>query len=589
MEQLRLPMRSPLPWWALQLFGFAAFLVGIVLVLHPFQSLVLLSRLISAGLLLVGTLQIATAANAHRPLIAIVVGIGWLLAGLLSALWPGITMHALTVIVGLLLAMGGLVKVVFAVRHQQERLLLLLSGLAYLIFALLALTAPAATVLVLALLFGLYVGILGISYMMRAFTVRTADSETPPQSMQPWSARWRLTGTVLTLLLALAGLTVSLQLRRAQPAAPDAFYNAPDPLPAAAPGTIIRTEQIENEQTDADLYRVLYLSTSYDGQPTPVSGLVIIPTTPPPATGRPVIASTHGTVGVAPNCAPSLIPEAVYERPLPGLTEFLAAGYVIVATDYQGLGTAGPHPYLVGVSAAMNALDSVRAIQEFPEANATSEFVVWGESQGGHTALFTGQLAASYAPDLQLRGVVASAPAADLTELFKSKIAKPEAVGNLLVAMALNAWSQVYPEARLDDVVLPAAQNLVQTISRNCIQNALQIQRSIPAASLLNLLFFRGSPLSVAPWSQILVENTPGALRTDAPILIAQGESDQVIDPTVQASFAAQLCAAGDHVDYRTYPGVGHLTIAHETTEEVIQWIADRFAGVPVASTCATG
>lgn len=250
----------------------------------------------------------------------------------------------------------------------------------------------------------------------------------------------------------LTGLTLSIQLRRAQPRAPSAFYTIPQPLPAEALGTILRMERIENEHGDAELYRVLYLSTGYAGAPTAVSGLIIVPTTPAPAAGRPVIAWTHGTVGVAPNCAPSLIPEAIYRRPLPGLTEFIEAGYVIVATDYQGLGTAGPHPYLVGTSAAMNALDSVRAVQNFAAANATSDFVVWGESQGGHTALFTGQLATDYAPELHLRGVVASAPAANLTELFKSKIAEPEAVGNLLVAMALNAWSQVYPEAQLDEV-----------------------------------------------------------------------------------------------------------------------------------------
>ena len=71
----------------------------------------------------------------------------------------------------------------------------------------------------------------------------------------------------------------------------------------------------------------------------------------------------------------------------------MEAGYVIAATDYQGLGTRGPHPYLVGESEGVGALDSVRAARNLEEADASADFVVWGESQGGQASLFTGQLA----------------------------------------------------------------------------------------------------------------------------------------------------------------------------------------------------
>ncbi|MEZ4619794.1 MAG: DUF308 domain-containing protein [Caldilineaceae bacterium] len=301
MTQPRLPLRYQLPWWAFQLIGVLCLLIGITLTLHPFQSLLLLSRLITVGLLLVGLFQAVTATTASRPWVAVVIGCGWMIAGILSAVWAGLTFHALTIIIGLLLLASGLVKIGVALRTTDERLLLVLGGVANLIFGLLALTAPAATVLVLALLFGIYVGIFGILQMARAFALRTASTEISPRPAQPWSPRWRMAGTVLTLLLALAGLTLSVQLRWAQPAAPGPFYHFPTPLPTGSPGTIIRTEPIANEYADAELYRMLYLSTGYDGQPTAVSGLIIIPTTPPPAAGRP---SSHGpmaVVGVAPN------------------------------------------------------------------------------------------------------------------------------------------------------------------------------------------------------------------------------------------------------------------------------------------------
>ncbi|MBB3287325.1 MULTISPECIES: lipase family protein [unclassified Rhizobium] len=91
----------------------------------------------------------------------------------------------------------------------------------------------------------------------------------------------------------------------------------------------------------------------------------------------------------------------------------LHEGWVVVATDYPGLGTSGPHAYLVGNAAGYAVLDAVRAAQGVPRVGAGSRFAVWGLSQGAHAALLTGQVAGRYAPDLQLAGVIAAAPSAN--------------------------------------------------------------------------------------------------------------------------------------------------------------------------------
>jgi pimeloyl-ACP methyl ester carboxylesterase len=145
-----------------------------------------------------------------------------------------------------------------------------------------------------------------------------------------------------------------------------------------------------------------------------------------------VIAYTHGTGGVASDCAPSLVTNQA-QQPLlfEGGGELLRAGYVVAASDYEGLGTPGPHPYLVGESEAMNELDVVRAARNLTEAHAGDEFVVWGHSQGGHASLFTGQLAAGYAPELRLLGVVAGAPMPNLADLFQVNIRTT--VGKILI------------------------------------------------------------------------------------------------------------------------------------------------------------
>src|ERR1700677_4869544 len=136
------------------------------------------------------------------------------------------------------------------------------------------------------------------------------------------------------------------------------FYRAPASEAAGSPGTLIRQEVIEGAPLGATTYRVLYRSTGLDDKPILVSGVVIVPPGDPPPGGRPIVAWAHPTSGIVPPCAPSL---AIFLfQQIQGLRSFVQAGYVVAATDYPGLGTAGPHPYLVGVSEARAVIDSVR-------------------------------------------------------------------------------------------------------------------------------------------------------------------------------------------------------------------------------------
>ena len=388
----------------------------------------------------------------------------------------------------------------------------------------------------------------------------------------------------ILVVAAIAGWAIFV--RSSRPDAPGAFYAPPSSLPDGPPGAIIRREVIDGFQSGATAYRVLYKSTGYDGNPTAVSGVILVPDGTPPADGRKVIAYTHGTVGVASNCAPSLVtnPE---QQPLllEGGPELLAAGYVIAATDYQGLGTPGPHPYLVGDAEAMNALDSVRAANNLSEADASSDFAVWGHSQGGHASLYTGQLAAGYAPELQLVGVAAGAPVPNIKDLFAVNI--ETTVGRILISMALQSWARVYDDANLDQIVTPIARPLVGRIARNCLYSQKQILASVPAALALDLTFLHAPPWETEPWTTIAETNTPGATGTNAPILITQGDADPIVDPDVTRQLVDKLCAEGETVDLRILPGTAHLDAGHVAIPDVVQWIADRFAGKPSPTTCS--
>jgi hypothetical protein len=136
---------------------------------------------------------------------------------------------------------------------------------------------------------------------------------------------------------------------------------------------------------------VKYRSVGVDGKAINVSGVVSLPKGKPPKNGWPVITYDHGTTGIADQCAPSRDslsnPAHVYNSyAYPLLNRWLKAGYAVVRTDYQGLGTAGAHQYLVGVAEGRSTLDIVRAARKL-DKRVGNRFAIAGHSQGGHAAL----------------------------------------------------------------------------------------------------------------------------------------------------------------------------------------------------------
>ncbi len=155
-------------------------------------------------------------------------------------------------------------------------------------------------------------------------------------------------------------------------------------------------------------WKIRYLSRDDRGVQRELTGMVIAPREAIPARPRRVLAWTHGTWGIADQCTPSMSPRFFEATPA---LEAVRQGYVVVAPDYPGLGVPGPHPYLVGPVTARSVLDSVRAARAIPGAAAGSDYAVWGESQGGHAALWTGQLQGAEGAGLRLVGVAAGRPA----------------------------------------------------------------------------------------------------------------------------------------------------------------------------------
>ena len=160
----------------------------------------------------------------------------------------------------------------------------------------------------------------------------------------------------------------------------------------------------------------------------------------------------HGTSGLADTCTPSRAADAA--SAVPYVADLLARGYVVAAADYEGLGTPGPHPYLVGPSEGRSVLDAARAARHIDGAGAGRTVVVAGHSEGGQAAVFAGELARRYAPDLDVRGAAALAPA-EADRLLSTTETRPDVQG--LVAMAAEGLRAAFPKADVDAVLTPGA------------------------------------------------------------------------------------------------------------------------------------
>jgi uncharacterized membrane protein HdeD (DUF308 family) len=556
--------------------------IGVVLTTRPFTSLSVLVALVAMALFVTGIADVATARATAMPGVAMAAGVLSIGAAVVTIVWPHITVAALAVVAGLGMVAAGTAKIVNGGRGRAEtRIVAVIAGLASIAFGVLALAWPTVTLLVVAVAFGARTVVLGGSLIASALHTREFARGSRPRG---WLRRLgSALGAIVALGVALLLLAVSVAIHRAEPGAPGAFYTAPDPLPAGTLGTIIRQEEMPSFDSTSTAYRVLYVSTGYDGKRVAVSGVIYVPHGAVPSGGRKVVDITNGTVGVARNCAPSLMHNQTKTPAyLSGAAAFLRAGWVVTSTDYQGLGTRGPHPYLVGRSEGMNALDIVRAAHNLPAAHAGTAFVVWGHSQGGHAALFTGELAASYAPQLMLLGVAAGAPVPDLRVALEHNIESP--VGRILVSFALSSWEQVYG-ASINGVVNRRAARLIPRIATRCITTANAFV-ALPDAIFLGSDFITKEPWNVNPWKEIITNNTPGRAPIAAPVLITTGGADEIIPVTTTQDLVTRLCAGAEPVAFHVIPGVGHVTGGTDAVPFVKQWIAGRFADKPAATAC---
>jgi pimeloyl-ACP methyl ester carboxylesterase len=327
-------------------------------------------------------------------------------------------------------------------------------------------------------------------------------------------------------------------------------------------------------------WRILYATTVDDTTPATAVATVFAPIDSL-AGPRPVIAWEHGTTGLLQKCMPS-----VFSAPsagIPARDRIVKSGWVVVETDYSFAEKGGPHPYLIGEGEARATLDAVRAARQMSELTLDRRIVVWGYSQGGHAALWSGIIGPRYAPDLEILGVAAIAPAANIKNILAMNVAVDKRFGPYLAL----AYSRFYPDIKFEQAIRPEALDAARQIVNLCESVPPGDSERIEALAAT----FEGPALATSSNKALqarLEQNTANGL-IKAPVVIAQGLSDNVVPSRAIDAYVQERCSAGQQLEYWTFAGRDHLTIVQPGTpleELLIKWTTARFADEPQASGC---
>ncbi len=357
------------------------------------------------------------------------------------------------------------------------------------------------------------------------------------------------------------------------------FYDTPTGLEALAPGDLIRAEPMHaylapGVRLRARAWRILYRSTGAMGEPTVVSGTVLLPAGALGKKPVPLVAYAIGTHGIGDDAAPSRLLSTGRDWEAGLMALILARGYATVVTDYQGLGTAGDHVYMVGRALGCNVLDAIRAARrlapaELPENGPAA---VMGYSEGGTAAAWAAQLHTSYAPELELAGVAAGAAAADV------ELAGPTLDGSFFsffVAYGAIGYAAAYPDLEFESYLVGRGRETVAALRRsNILQAAIRGPRFARVDRLTD-----PNVLELPNWRARLRENRLGTIAPAVPVLLHHARHDQIVAFEHSEQLLEDWRALGVESSLHiTRGGFDHISGAVAGGPVALDWLAKQFA-----------
>ena len=420
----------------------------------------------------------------------------------------------------------------------------------------------------------------------------------------------------LVLLLASFGLVAE-----ANPSVQPFYSGVMKMAPEGKLGQIIKQDKIETPIKGAQAWRIAYVSSDVGERRTIATGLLVAPSGPIPSGGRPVMSWAHGTTGSAQNCGPSQIQNPAVplnqyfflngnswtDYGIPGLEEFIAEGYVVVATDYQGLGGGGRHQYSVAISNAKDAINAARAAATIKEVGANKKTVIYGWSQGGGATIAAAGLSnyirqtGTASDQLEVIGFVAMAPdyiaslapSRNLDQKSADKLIRDAVTGfssNVFdfthATMFFWGMQAAFPSLRLTDLFTEDGAKVINTIfSNKCMHVAADTFNFLYGSNFKLLL--KPTPTNTMAWANAILSGSVPMEKPIAPVMIYFGNKDTTMPPIMGQVYQSQMCKLGGNVGRMQLPGdQNHFTTPPTAQQFYLTWVRDRVSGKPFANAC---
>lgn len=400
------------------------------------------------------------------------------------------------------------------------------------------------------------------------------------------------------------------------------FYQKVAQMKASGPlGKVIAKEKIGTQIPGADAWRIAYISSDLFDKPTISTGLVIAPKGKPPQGGRPIVAWSHGTTGTAQNCGPSQVLDPAQDLNLyfmiggtswtdfglPAATDFIKQGYVLVATDYQGLGGGGKHQYAISATQGRDLINSARAAGSMGLSGSSKKVAFYGWSQGGGSVIAAASSTAyikqknTAFDDMDIVGAVSMAPDALSGVIPKEALADPAVAAKTWQGMqamfadsifnfshlAMNAWAMdgVFPGIKMTDLFTADGAKTIDAIqTTKCMHAGADTYVFNVGAAYKDM--FNPQPTNVQAWLKAIVDGSTPNDKPVAPMLMFWGDKDTVMPPIQSEIYQKQKCAIGGNVQRVHLPGANHFTTPGLAQPTFTQWIKDRFDGKPAPNGC---
>lgn len=392
----------------------------------------------------------------------------------------------------------------------------------------------------------------------------------------------------------LIGLVLTLGVACTTPPDGDPFYTPPSPLPSGQPGDVIRYRESTftlnpiTRQQEAGIrsWQVLYRTQNANGQAIAVSGTVLVPEAAWTGPGtRPIVSFAVGTRGLGDQCAPSATLSNGTDYEGLNISTVVQRGFAVAVTDYEGLGTPGGHTYMVGQSMGRAMLDIVRAAQRLPATGLSSNAPVGlvGYSQGGGAGGWAAQLAATYAPELKVKGAMIGGVPANLRAVADGVDGTAFVAFALMAALGLDS---AYSDLNLDGYLNAKGKDLKVNSGSTCIVSIDGMSTFLSTAFTRIDDYVNTNPLSTPTWQARLNQNKLGATKPAMPVYQYHGLIDEIVPYGQASELRTAWCAAGVNHTWKTEMASEHLTGMLSGFGAGLDWLSDRLDGQPAISNC---